>query len=451
MIDSVEFVGVYAGPRPLTRWAMRILAIIGLALGVFLTWVAYSHGPIPGCGVNSSFTCDAVLVSRWAKWLIFPVSLLASLVYLAMLLASFLIAPVNWERNRRRTAWAFSVLLAGSVMLFCAAVWFVFLLKVIMDESCPYCVATHSCGLALSLLGFGVSAKRSAAFQAKPAAVPDYLLEGDSPPKAPPSPRGVGGGRRSAVVGIVGVAALIVGQLVYVSPEVYVTAIAGRPDLDSGPGLDREITVLSRRARLRTHDHPILGSPDAKHVAVCLYDYTCPNCRPHHRGLQQAMKRYGDQLAIILLSVPRDMKCNSLITTAGASHEGACYRAEAGMGLWRVRPDLYADFDTWMYKIDGVRTDAEIREYIVDRIGEEAYTAAQEDPWIAREIEQSVGLYRKVIEITRDATIPKLIVGSAVVVGGDETPQELFDALEELIDLTPAAPAAEAATADTPE
>lgn len=451
MTDSVPFAGVYAGPGVLTRWAMRILAVGGLGLGLFLSWVAFSNGPVPGCGMGSSFTCDAVLVSRWAKWFGIPVSVLASMVYLALLVALAYVSPVNWESHRRRTALAFNVLLAGAVMLLCAGVWFVFLLKVVMDESCPYCVAAHSCGLVLSLLVFGVSAKRHAALQTKPPATPDYRLDSESPPKPPPALPGGGGGWRSVFVGIVGVVVLIVGQLVYVSPEVYVSTIPGRPDLDSGPGPDREITVLSRRARLRTHDHPILGSPDAKHVIVCLYDYTCPHCQPHHRSLQQALKRYGDQLAVILLSVPRERKCNSLITTSSGSKEGACYRAEAGMGLWRVQPELYADFDAWMYQIEGVRTDAEIRKYIVDRIGEEAYTAALADPWIAREIDQSVKLYRKVRQISGSAEIPKLLVGSALVSGGDETPQELFDALEELLDLTPITPVAEAATAVTPE
>jgi len=320
-----------------------------------------------------------------------------------------------------------------------------------MDEWCPFCGLAHLCGLVLSVLVFGVSAKRSTALQAKPAASPDYRLESDAQPKPPPAARNVGGGRRSVLVGLVGVAALIVGQLVHVSPEVYIDKIDGRPDLDSGPGPDREITVLSRRARLRPHDHPMLGSPDAKHVIVCLYDYTCPHCQTHHRALQQALKRYGDQLGVILLSVPREQKCNPLIKTHSANKQGACYRAEAGMALWRARPELYADFDAWMYEVEGVRTDAEIRKYIVDRIGEEAYSTAIADPWIAREIEQSVKVYRKVIEISRNAGIPRLIVGSTLVAGGDEASDELFAVLEELLDLTPVAPDAEGATTDTPE
>ena len=63
-------------------WA-RVLLVIAMSGAGYLAYVALHNGAAAGCGAESG--CNAVLQSRWAYWLDFPVSVPAVLVYLALL------------------------------------------------------------------------------------------------------------------------------------------------------------------------------------------------------------------------------------------------------------------------------------------------------------------------------------------------------------------------------
>ena len=403
-------------PAVWARRALRLTAAAGLTLSLFLAWPALSHGPLPGCGGGGGLTCGSVMFTRWARWFGIPVSALSTVLYLVALVASVYASP---GRTARQQSIAFKALVASAVMAVGAGVWFMATMLV-MRQTCPYCAAAHVCGVVLALLVGNWALRRRAEARLK-------LASGR-----------VFAGWGHVFVGLGGVAVLIVGQLLYISPLVHAERISGRPDTDTGPGPDRVVTLLSQRIRLRPHDYPILGSPDAKHIVLSLFDYTCPHCRDQHHNLQLARKRYGDQIAIIPLPIPLESKCNPLSQSTGS---GSCYRSEVGLALWRTAPAHYSAFDDWMYTGAKLHSPADIRKYIVDLVGEDSYTAGRSDPWVAEQIAEAVRLFAMIVRIRESGNIPLLIAGSTIIQGEAEKPEELFELLEEALGITPTQPA----------
>src|SRR6266480_1415894 len=72
---------------PALLFLARILILGALGISAYLAWSSLSGKAVAGCGPDSS--CDKVLHSRWGYWFGVPVSVLALLVYIAVLGLTF--------------------------------------------------------------------------------------------------------------------------------------------------------------------------------------------------------------------------------------------------------------------------------------------------------------------------------------------------------------------------
>src|SRR5690606_3513530 len=90
-----------------------------------------------------------------------------------------------------------------------------------------------------------------------------------------------------ALLALLPVAVLIVGQFAAadVTTRVDHVSRAGGETFDTGPGMDRQLTLLRGAVRVEPHQFPVMGSPDAPVVIAEIYDYTCPHCRRLHSQL----------------------------------------------------------------------------------------------------------------------------------------------------------------------
>ncbi|MCC7204852.1 MAG: hypothetical protein IT441_07210 [Phycisphaeraceae bacterium] len=123
---------------------MLALALAGLALTIYLSLVSTGLVKLLGC---SSGSCTKLVMSTaWSRFLGLPVTLLAVIVYAAVVVSIPLTRPGR-PTARRRIAW--SVLIACSLALGLAAIWFVSLMMFELRRSCGHCAATHLIGLLL--------------------------------------------------------------------------------------------------------------------------------------------------------------------------------------------------------------------------------------------------------------------------------------------------------------
>src|ERR1019366_7522347 len=130
-------------------WLLLVRALLAVAIvgAGYLAWVASDNGPVAGCGPESG--CDKVLHSRWAYWLDIPVSVPALLVYLALLVATVLLRK-RPAPDDERGSWA--AIIALSVIVAGAALWFVGLQVFVLKAFCKFCMTAHACGFVAALL-----------------------------------------------------------------------------------------------------------------------------------------------------------------------------------------------------------------------------------------------------------------------------------------------------------
>ena len=123
-------------------WTIRLLAVVAIAVSSYLAVVTFNNSGPAGCGdAATSMGCDEVLGTRWSSWFSIPVSVFAVVNYLLLFYYSFQVT----RHRSARTPFRLFGFTAGL-----AAVWFLFLQFFVLEKFCPYCIAVHICGLAIS-------------------------------------------------------------------------------------------------------------------------------------------------------------------------------------------------------------------------------------------------------------------------------------------------------------
>lgn len=228
-----------------SRWWGSILflaCLVALASSGYLAYVALTSSKIAGCGGGALFNCGHVISSQYSVWFGIPVSLMAVGLYLAMA-CSLVVARTRKSLDSVWSgAWLAVTLLAFSAGL--AAIWFIYLQIFVLKHLCWYCLVAHTCGLVSAAIVLYLRPVSATAMKA------------------------------AAGLSVVGLAALIGGQLFAEPPQVFEIEVFETPvaepemfELDFGanvgvPGTfltptkaqDRQqvATLLSGISRVRT-------------------------------------------------------------------------------------------------------------------------------------------------------------------------------------------------------
>ena len=95
---------------------------------------------------------------------------------------------------------------------------------------------------------------------------------------------------------------------------------------------ERIVEFLNGSLKLDVYKHPLIGSPEAPHVMIEMVSYDCPHCREMHRTVERGLSRYGSQLAIIIMPIPLEMRCNRLVTDPKGLAPGRVLNGTHGAG-----------------------------------------------------------------------------------------------------------------------
>lgn len=417
-----------AAPRYLS--GVRLLLLIAAGVDAYLLSVSAAGGAVAGCGPESN--CHVVLNSRWAYWLGVPVSAPALLVYALLFTGTFWLDGKS-EANRN-AAWR--LLFPLSVAVIGAGVWFVALQLFVLRAICPYCMTAHACGL----LGAGWLAWQAWSGRAA---------------------RPTGGGPNSrpnllpsAAAGCFGVAVLVLGQVLY-KPQTYVatpisagvttnTPVAPVTANTTNPPVvvDREFQVLDGKFRFRLNEVPLIGPPEAEHVMVSLFDYTCHHCRQVHPLLVDAQRQFSNRLAIINVPMPLDPKCNPLVRRPLPPHTNACALARIGMTVWRADRKKSAAYDNWVFEPATPPLPDAAEAYARQLVGPDAFDRAATNAWVDERIREDIAIYQAVYRKFRKSAMPQVIIGTNLI-SGVFSREQLLGMLAEQFALTnaPHAPA----------
>lgn len=187
------------------------------------------------------------------------------------------------------------------------------------------------------------------------------------------------------------------------------------------------LVSLGGKARLNVADWPLAGNPDAKHVFVEMFDYTCPHCRSTHQSsLKELKRRYGNDVAYIALCVPLDAACNRFVQSTSPQHAEACELGKLAVAVWLADRKKFPEFHDWLFEGQQSRTAAQARLKAVELVGEERLQKMRATSTCSKYIERNVELY----ELVGAGSVPKLLFEDTVLVGTVNSADAIIQALK---------------------
>jgi protein-disulfide isomerase len=287
----------------------------------------------------------------------------------------------------------------------------------VLHAICPWCMAGHALGLALSIvIVWQVPLARR---------VPN----GHNVAAGSADATGFIQPRRAAwlfCAGIATVGLLAAAQWLVDAPAGRTIRLPPGANADSGPGPNRRIAVIDGKFQVSPHELPVLGSADSPKLLLVLFDYCCPHCRAAHGYLNRARKTFGDELGIVLLPMPMDHKCNFTVQHTEPRFEHACELARLALAVWRADRKAFAAFDEWLLDPESPRDPAAARRKAAELVGAAALETALRDPRIDRQIAANVQAYAD----SGADRIPVLMSpGFSSIVGRPESERQLLETL----------------------
>lgn len=383
---------------------IRLLLLAAAGVSGYLLAVSLSHGQVAGCGQGSA--CDAVLQSRWAYILGLPVSALALVVDLALLLTTFSCGPKSAPKQRRG---AWEILAPGAVLVLGAALWFTALQVFVLQHYCPWCLTAHACGTVaavLLLMRVPVSEARERR-EKDPGVASDRLV-------------------KVSALALVAVAALGVAQTfapgktysVTVMPETATPA----PSTPSAPAA-RVLEVFGGRVKLNLMEVPVWGSPAAPQQLISLFDYTCSHCREMHERVEAVQKSFSNRLAVISLPMPLDAQCNTLIKRTHPRQLNACHYARLGLAVALAKPDAIKAYDDWFFTPATPPSLVDATNKAVQLVGAEALARASTNALIEKHLAASMRLFEISAVEYKNGNMPQFLIGTNIFTGDLTTEQ----------------------------
>jgi len=438
---------------------VRFLALVAFAISAYLAWVSLAGGGVAGCGPDSG--CDKVLGTRWSKWFGVPVSLGALGVYAAIFGMTFKFGR-KVPAAAQRQAW--SVLVLAAVLVLGAALWFVGLQIAVIRAFCPYCMAAHTCGFILALLILLNAPFRKA---------PEKPWQVEKTVFVPPAL-----GRKLALAAGAGLAMMVAGQVLHqpktfkvqtiapatVSTTALLSATANTQSLQRPPAsatnasssstqavqkpppvtppppaipanplltnlaAGRVLQIYNGAFQFPLDEVPLMGPPDAPHVMLSLFDYSCHFCRTVHWQLLQAHRLLSNQLAIVSLPMPLNPNCNHTVKRTHPDHVNACEYARLGLAVWRANRSKMEEFENWVFAPEKPVAPETVRQYAGLLVGTNELAKALQDPWISQLVQTTVNLYATNSTHYGRGNMPQLIIGTNIV-EGTVLPQNLYQLL----------------------
>lgn len=358
-------------PAPWLLWLMRLLALAGAGIAGFLlfvhvaAYIAKTTATVPFCSPIEWIDCNAVLNSRWGRWLGLPVAAPALVVYVAAIAALFAVTRAATPHGRARM---WSVLAVASTTICLAAGWFIYLQLAVIEKICTWCMAEHAIGILFA------------------AAVWHHLVRGGA----------LAGAARLQAVGAaaLGVAILAGGQYFIEPTYIQPSGANGQGAAQLPPPPAGKLALLNGQHTLDLAEYPVVGKPGAKRFFLELIDYTCPRCREltrnYHHARQQGL--IADDVAVVVAYFPISHQCNPTFSETSPRHVYACAIARIAAAVWLVDPSKYEQFHYWLFDNQERIGERTARVEAGNLVGEAALNAALADPRSEALLKRSIAL-----------------------------------------------------------
>jgi protein-disulfide isomerase len=192
--------------------------------------------------------------------------------------------------------------------------------------------------------------------------------------------------------------------------------------------LTRPFSFYSGRFEIDLYEVPVIGPPQARHVAVSLFDYTCHHCKMMHERLLEAHRAFSNDLVIASLPMPLDPACNYTMRRTTPAHSNACDYARLGLAVWAADRTKHREFDDWLFAPESPPPLSEARNRAAALVGGEPLMRALGGEWVRQQLKLNVDIYATAYAAGQ-GSMPQLIVTTNIAVGTFSR-EELFGILE---------------------
>jgi uncharacterized membrane protein len=420
--------------------ATVLLSGLAAALAGLLLYQSQTQEALPGCGGGSD--CDSVLSSRWSVWFGVPVSLMAMGLYTAML-AAVVVRDPKLKHPQRAAEFMMALCAVAAIA---AALWFFSVQWFILGALCKYCLATHTAGVAASVLCLMVAwpslpTKTLASATGGALLLVGGLIAGQAlgdPPEAPAPLVQYAADQPTQPASAEALPQVPKDPLLAgpppknthttpaPTPSTANNNTTAKPAPDT-PAEPRLVELYGGRVTIDISQLPIIGNPDAPNVMVILYDYTCSHCRDTKKMLEKTIKKHGDDLAIVHLPTPLNKKCNRLIKRYNSHTRYACDLAKTSLAVWRIAPQKWVEFDRMLYSNEEILTPVRAKLAAAKLVNEKELTRAMKDPWIDQRIARDVSVYANAARAGGKSSLPMLITEHGIMNGTPRHPLDIDD------------------------
>lgn len=326
--------------------ALMFVWACGVAINLTMFVSQYSSSiNLPGCSTDGG--CKSVWTSPYSQ--VAGVSVIWwSFGYYAAVGLSLLLARNSVSVGRWLAVCVLTTV--GAV----AAGWFGYVLTVLLEASCPWCLAVHGINTLLWLMSLTICGLVILAAARIPESDND-----DSDPLHP----------RQFVFAAVAAGVLVSGQ------GVLFLAYSSEPPLSFARVANIDAVFADVRSGVRTYK----GNPTASTRLVMVSCLSCPKCGETSRLLSEWLKELDGAVSVEVRFAPMQADCNPLWKGVAAKpglRQSACGLARCALAVAAARPEEFADFLDWIYlnaEQAGLEVvTAEARR----RVGAEAFQAA---------------------------------------------------------------------------
>ncbi len=189
----------------------------------------------------------------------------------------------------------------------------------------------------------------------------------------------------------------------------------------------RLVPMIGGSIKLKATDWPLIGAPDAKHIFVEMFDYTCEHCRETNAAIKTAKKKLGADLAILTLPVPMNQSCNPTIKKTLPAHAESCELSRLAIAVWRLDSEKFAEFHCWMFEGTTAPVYSNALAKAQELVGSERLTNELAKTVCSQYVDRNVELYKRV----GGGAIPKMIFERTTIVGQFTSGESLTDLIKE--------------------
>ncbi len=212
---------------------------------------------------------------------------------------------------------------------------------------------------------------------------------------------------------------------------------------EASPPKSRIVKFLDDSLSIDVYRHPVLGSRESPHFVIEFVSYDCPHCHETHRIMRQALERYGDQVAVIVLVMPMEMECNTNVTSAANSIVGACLTARMALGVSTLDSGKFEHFHDWLMAPPKTPpSPAAAMQKAYNTVGRERILSFSKQDF-QEQIDQNIELYNSIEKSRRvDAKkggLPLIVVGNLVQSGTPANAEKFIQSWEAELGVKPSA------------